>query len=52
MTLDKEDHRTILLELINKAVFPGQFAETVVELKAAIANAETKNDHSPGLRPP
>ena len=40
MTLDKEEHRTILLELINKSAFPGQFAETVVELKAAIASAE------------
>jgi hypothetical protein len=37
MTLDKEEHRVILMELLN--VFPGQFAETVVELKQAIKGA-------------
>ena len=40
MTLDKEDHRTILLELIDKSAFPGKFAEDVAELKKAIASAK------------
>jgi hypothetical protein len=42
MTLDKEEHRTILLELINKNAFPGQFAEQVVELKASLVAAEVR----------
>lgn len=40
MTLDKEDHRALLLELMNRAAFPGQIAEMVVELKVAIVKAE------------
>jgi hypothetical protein len=52
MTLDKEDHRTILLELINKAAFPGQFAETVVELKTALVAAEVvKSDQPLDIKP-
>jgi hypothetical protein len=43
MTLDKEDYRTILLELINKFAFPGQMAETIVELKEALKSAEIKS---------
>ena len=46
MVLDKEEQRKILLELINSATFPGQFAEEVVALKQAVTNAtvETKED--------
>lgn len=40
MTIDKEEHRTILLELLNKAAFPGQFAEDVVDLKRSIREAD------------
>lgn len=39
MTLDKEEHRTILAQLIEQSAFPGKFAEEVVTLKNAIANA-------------
>lgn len=39
MILDKEDHRTILLELLNKSAFPGQFAEDVVDLKRSVREA-------------
>jgi len=39
MILDKEEHRQILIELISKATFSGEFAEKVVELKEALKNA-------------
>lgn len=39
MVLDKEEHREILLQLISKAAFPGEFAEVVVELKTSIREA-------------
>ncbi len=41
MTLDKEEHREILLQLISKGVFPGEFAESVVELKKSVREAST-----------
>jgi len=47
VTLDKEEHRTILLELINKSAFPGQFAETVAELKAALSAADVQPPDTP-----
>jgi hypothetical protein len=39
MTLDKEEHRQILAQLIEQSAFPGKFAEEVVILKQAVANA-------------
>jgi hypothetical protein len=36
MVLDKEEHRTLLLELVNGATFPGGAARIVVELVEAI----------------
>ena len=42
MTLDKEEHRMILLQLIDKSAFPGQFAEAVVELKEALKKAKVE----------
>jgi hypothetical protein len=39
LVLDKEEHRDILLALIGKAMFPGEFAESVVELKLAVKTA-------------
>jgi hypothetical protein len=44
MTLDKEEHRAILLELIEKAAFPGAAARKVVELQEAIESADIKED--------
>lgn len=44
MILDKEEHRIVLLDLINKAVFPGQFAEDVVELKRSLKEATIAPD--------
>ena len=44
MTLDKEDHRTILLQLMNKSHFPGEFSEEVTVLKRAIANAAHRRE--------
>jgi hypothetical protein len=46
MKLSKEDHRAILLELIDKAMFTGAVVDAVVELrddirKATIEGAET-----------
>ncbi len=49
MVLDKPEHRDILLELIDKAHFPGVNAEQVVELKAALRAAtiaKPKSDKS------
>ena len=40
MTLDKEEHRTILTQLIEQSAFPGKFAEEVVVLKAALRDAK------------
>ena len=48
MTLDKEEHRALLLQLVNQTAFPGQFAEEIVALKLALAEAEV----SPDLTPP
>lgn len=39
MTLDKDEHKQILLQLIDKATFPGEFAEAVVELKKSVREA-------------
>lgn len=39
MTLDKPEHREVLLELLDKAQFIGAHAELVVELKQAIREA-------------
>lgn len=36
MTLDKEEHRALLLQLVNQTAFPGQFAEDIVALKQSI----------------
>ena len=36
MILDKEEHRTILLELIDRAVFQGSALDIILELKNAI----------------
>jgi hypothetical protein len=44
MILDKEEHRAILLELIEKAHFPGVAARKVVELVDAIDAATTKEE--------
>lgn len=40
MTLDKEEHRALLLELIQKAAFPGHAARLVVELTEAVERAD------------
>lgn len=39
MILDKEEHRSILIQLVSKNAFPGEFAEQVVELKEALKSA-------------
>jgi hypothetical protein len=43
MILDKEEHRQILLELIDKASFPGAVRNAVVELANAIEKASVKS---------
>lgn len=40
MKLDKEDHRAILLGMIDAASIPGRFAEDIAALKAAVRAAE------------
>jgi hypothetical protein len=42
MTFDNEEHKQVVLNLINQATFKGEFLEKVVELKAAIEQAEIK----------
>jgi hypothetical protein len=44
MTLDKEEHRAILLELIAKALFPGAAVDQVVELRDAVQAAKVAPD--------
>lgn len=44
MTLDKEEHRTLLLQLVNQTAFPGQFAEEIVALKTALEAAGVAGD--------
>lgn len=39
MTIDKEEHRALLLQLIEAASFPGQHIELAVEIKRAIQTA-------------
>ncbi len=39
MILDKEEHRTILLELIDRAHFPGAVRKMVNEIADAVENA-------------
>lgn len=39
MTLDREEHRTMLLELIDATHFPGRARRQVVELAEAIEKA-------------
>lgn len=52
MTLDQEEDRTILLQLLDQAAFPGKFAETVVRLKASVRNATVEaKDAGPSDRP-
>jgi len=47
MTLDKEEHRIVLLQIIDQAAFPGKFAEDVVALKAAIREARVDPPQAP-----
>lgn len=53
MILDKEEHKAMLLELIKMATFPGEFLDSMYELKQSVQNAgvvednmENKNEHS------
>ncbi|WP_181832838.1 hypothetical protein [Bosea caraganae] len=39
MVLDSEDHRRLLLSMINQATVPGSAVEIVADLKLAITNA-------------
>lgn len=39
MVLDKEDHRSILLTMINQATIPGTHVEIVAEIKQALSGA-------------
>lgn len=48
MTLDKPEHREILLELIAKAHFPGAVARQVVDLLDAIERADVKPEGPAG----
>ncbi len=51
MLLDKEDHRQMLLELIDKSAFPGAMRKVVVELADAIEFAGVKDqDASKAIR--
>lgn len=47
MTLDQEDDRIILLQLLEQAAFPGKFAETVVRLKQAVRDATVGEENAP-----
>lgn len=40
MVLDKEEHRAMLIELIDKAHFPGAARKFVMELAQAIESAD------------
>lgn len=42
MILDKQEHRELLMELIDNSVFKGNSAELVTELKKAIIEAEVQ----------
>lgn len=39
MVLDKEEHRAVFAQLLEKAAFPGEVAEKVVEMKNAVKQA-------------
>jgi hypothetical protein len=42
MVLDKEDHRAILLQLIDGASFPGRFLRDALDLRDAVEAASVK----------
>jgi hypothetical protein len=44
MVLDKEEHRTLLLELVNGATFHGRAARLVVELVEAIEQSTVSGE--------
>ena len=45
MTLDTENQRTMLLQMIQASSVPGQALDDVYQLKQAIVNAEIKHDN-------
>ncbi|MDG9783885.1 hypothetical protein [Metapseudomonas otitidis] len=40
MILDKEEHRQLILTLIDKAQFPGSILDHIVEFKKAVTEAK------------
>lgn len=47
MVFDKEEHKQIVIALIEKAQFPGQIVEQVAELKAAVLAAKVETPWVP-----
>ncbi len=43
MVLDKEIHRKLLLEILDRAIFKGEIVNEVYELKKAILTAEVRH---------
>ncbi|MCJ2009210.1 hypothetical protein [Methylobacterium sp. J-092] len=52
MVLDKEDHRDLLLEMVNGARIPGSMAEIVADLKKALIEAAVTEPKPPAGKPP
>lgn len=46
MTLDKEEHRNVLMQLIETANIAGNALDTVYELKQSVMNAVVSFDDS------
>jgi len=47
MIFDKEEHKKIILALINSSSFPGNILETILELKEAVSNGKIRETDSP-----
>lgn len=45
MVFNSEEHKQVVLNLINQASFKGEFIEKVMELKVAVENAEIQVLH-------
>jgi len=44
MIIDKEEHKVILLQIIDITNFPGKTLEAAMELKNAVKNATVEKD--------
>lgn len=47
MTFDSEDHKTIIVELVKRAQFPGHLLDIAVELRDAVVSGDVVEPEKP-----